>query len=206
MLNGLLGRKIGMTQIFAENGDAIPVTLLELGPVTVIQKKTQETDGYDSVQVGFQDIETRKINAPMKGHFKDQAPKRFLKEFKVDDISKIEVGQNIDASIFSENEIVAITGKSKGRGFSGVIRRHNFAGQPASHGHRGHRLPGSIGQRTFPGRVFKGKKMPGQYGNKKITTQGIKIVKVDVEKNLVLVKGPVPGANGGLVSVTKMPR
>lgn len=203
MLNGMLARKIGMTQVFGQKGIVTPVTVLQAGPMTVIQKKTQETDAYDSVQMGFEPIPERKVSLPSKGHFKEQAPTRFLREFKVDDISQVEVGQSFDVSIFEEGENVSITGTSKGKGFSGVMKRHNFGGQPASHGHRGHRMTGSIGQCAWPAKVFKGKKMAGQYGNKKVTVAGLQIVKVIPEDNLVLIKGAVPGKNGGLVTIRK---
>lgn len=204
MLHGILGRKIGMTQIFEENGTVIPVTVIQAGPVTVIQKKTEDIDGYNSVQIGFEEIAKRKTNKPELGHFKNQAPKRFLKEFSLDDISQVEVGHTFDTSIFQEGENVSVTGISKGKGFSGTIKRHNFSGQPASHGHRGHRRTGSIGQCATPARVFKGKKMPGRYGNEKSTTLGLKVAKIISEENLILIKGAVPGKNGGIVSLKKI--
>ncbi len=203
MLNGMLGRKIGMTQIFEEDGTAIPVTVVQAGPVTVIQKKTEERDGYSSVQVGFEDLNPRKINKPLAGHFKDQKPKTFLREFSADDISQIEVGQVFNSSIFEEGEEVAVTGTSKGKGFAGTMKRHNFGGQPATHGHRGHRRTGSIGQCATPARVFKGKKMPGQYGNATVTVSGLRVVRILPDQNLVLLKGAVPGRNGGVVTLKK---
>ncbi len=206
MLQGLLGRKIGMTQIFEENGTVIPVTVLQAGPVTVVQRKTTEKEGYESVQVGFEDIAERKVNKALKGHFKDQKLCRFLKEFRVEDAHAIEVGQVFDTSLFAEGDKVAVTGTTKGRGFSGVMKRHGFGGQPASHGHRGHRGTGSIGQCAQPSRVFKGKKMPGRYGNSKQTTLGLKIVKILPQEHLILVKGAVPGKNGGLISIKKSNR
>lgn len=206
MLNGILGRKIGMTQIFEENGNVIPVTVVQVGPVTVVQKKTEEQDGYNSVQVGFEDIAPKKVNKPRMGHFKGQAPKRYLKEFKADDVNQLEIGQTFDSSLFQEGEKVAITGVSKGKGFSGTMKRHNFGGQPASHGHRGHRRTGSIGQCATPARVFKGKKMPGQYGNVNVTVQGLKVEKIISEENLLLIRGAIPGKNGGVISVKKQSR
>lgn len=206
MLNGLLGRKIGMTQIFEEDGTIIPVTVIQAGPVTVIQKKTEAQDGYDGVQVGFEEIPSRKVNKPIMGHFKNQQPKRFLKEFRTEEIEQIEVGQIFDLSMFEEGEKVAITGISKGRGFSGTIKRHNFGGQPASHGHRGHRRTGSIGQCATPSRVFKGKKMAGQYGNKNVTVLGLQVQKIIPAQNLILIKGAVPGKNGGVVTLRKTAR
>ena len=203
MLQAMMARKIGMTQIFEDDGRVIPVTVLEAGPVTVVQKKTMEKDGCDHVQVGYEAIEERKVNRPMKGHFREQAPTRFLREFKVEDISQVEVGQSYGVELFSEGEMVKVSGTSKGKGFTGVMKRHGFGGQPASHGHRGHRGTGSIGQCATPSRVFKGKKMHGQHGNKKVTTKGLQIVKILSEQKLVLIKGAVPGANGGLVTLHK---
>jgi len=206
MLDGILGRKIGMTQIFEEDGTAVPVTVVQVGPVTVIQKKTEERDGYNSVQVGFEEIPARKTNKPLEGHFKNQKPVRFLKEFKPEDIAQVAVGQIFDYSIFQEGETIAITGVSKGKGFSGTIKRHNFGGQPASHGHRGHRRTGSIGQCATPARVFKGKKMPGQSGNQNVTVLGLKVSKIIPEQSLVLIRGAVPGKNGGVVTLRKTTR
>lgn len=203
MLKGMLGRKIGMTQIFTEDGTVIPVTVVQTGPMTVIQKKTSEKEGYECLQVGFEDISEKKVTAPLKGHFKELPLKRFLKEFRVEDSSSFELGQQLDLSIFAEGDSVAVQGTSKGRGFAGVMKRHNFHGQPASHGHRGHRGTGSIGQRTDPGRVFKGKKLPGHYGNVTVTVLGLKIVKIYSEDNVLLISGAIPGRNGGLVTVTK---
>lgn len=204
MINGMLARKVGMTQIFEDDGTVIPVTVLQAGPVTVIQKKTVEKNGVDQVQVGFEPIPERKVNKPMKGHFKDQQPMRILRDFKVEDISAVEVGQTFDASIFSEGEQISVSGTSKGRGFSGVIKRHGFSGFPASHGHRENkRSTGSIGQRTTPGRVFKGKKMAGQYGNETVTQMCLTIARVLADENAVLVRGAVPGPNGGLVTIIK---
>ena len=204
MLHGMMARKIGMTQVFEEDGSAIPVTVLEAGPVTVVQKKTMEKDGCDHVQVGFEDIAERKVNKPLKGHFGKQKMTRFLREFKVDDIEQVEVGQSFGVELFSEGEKVSVTGTSKGKGFTGVMKRHGFGGQPASHGHRGHRGTGSIGQCATPSRVFRGKKMHGQHGNRKCTTLGLKIVKIIEDKRLVLIKGAVPGADGGLVTLNKV--
>lgn len=195
-----------MTQIFEENGTAIPVTVVQAGPVTVIQKKTEEQDGYTSVQVGFGEIAARKLNKPALGHFKGQTPLRTLKEFGVDDINQVEVGQTFDTSVFSEGDKISVSGTSKGKGFAGTMKRHNFGGQPASHGHRGHRRTGSIGQCATPARVFKGKKMPGQYGNVKSTTLGLTVEKIFPEQNVILVRGAVPGKNGGVVTLDKSSR
>tara|TARA_B110000914_G_scaffold116419_1_gene101764 strand:+ start:172 stop:735 length:564 start_codon:yes stop_codon:yes gene_type:complete len=174
MLNGLLARKMGMTQIFLEDGTALPVTVLQSGAMTVVQKKTLEKDGCNHVQVGFEAIAERKVNKPIKGHFKAQTPTRFLREFEVENIDEVEVGQVFDVNLFAEGESIAVSGNSKGKGFTGVMKRHNFGGQPASHGHRGHRGTGSIGQCATPSRVFKGKKMHGRHGNSKVTQLGLK--------------------------------
>ena len=203
MINGMLARKIGMSQIFQADGTVVPVTVLQAGPMTVVQKKSKDRDGYDGVQMGFEEIAERKLNRPTKGHLKGQAPVRILREFRANDHDAIQVGQQFDHSIFSEGETVAVTGTSKGRGFAGVMKRHGFGGQPASHGHRGKRIPGSIGQCAFPARVFKGKRMGGQFGNTRVTTQGLTIVQIIDAERLVLVKGAVPGPNGGLVTINK---
>ncbi|MGK5094876.1 50S ribosomal protein L3 [Deltaproteobacteria bacterium TL4] len=206
MLNGMLAQKIGMTQIFENDGTVVPVTVLQVGPMAVIQKKTEEIDGYDSVQMGFVNIPERKITKPIKGHLKGQAPVRYLKEFKVEDINQVQIGQKFDVSIFEEGEKISVTGTSKGKGFAGVMKRWGFSGQPASHGHRGHRMTGSIGQCTFPGKVFKGKKMHGHQGDEQITTLGLKVVKIIKDNSLLLVKGAVPGKTGGIVTVKKSNR
>ena len=206
MLNGLLARKIGMTQIFEEDGTALPVTMLQSGPMTVVQKKTLEKEGCNHVQVGFEAIAERKVNKPIKGHFKTQTPTRFLRDFEVENIDEVEIGQVFDVNLFAEGESIAVTGNSKGKGFTGVMKRHGFGGQPASHGHRGHRGTGSIGQWATPSRVFKGKKMHGRHGNSKVTQLGLKIVKIIEDESIVLVKGAVPGPNGGLVTILKSNR
>lgn len=204
MIHGLLGRKIGMTQIFTERGERIPVTLVEAGPVRVVQIKTKEKDGYESVQVGFDVIrKEKKINRPMQGHFRNVQPTRHLREFAVDDIGAVEVGQTFDLTIFSEGERVNVAGISKGRGFQGVVKRYHFAGGPASHGSHFHRTTGSIGNRTNPGKVFRGKRMPGQMGNKRVTVRNLEITRVLPEKNLLLIKGAIPSHNGALVEIRK---
>ena len=206
MLNGLLGKKVGMTQLFTEDGERIPVTVIQTGPVTVIQKKTVGRDGYQAVQIGFEEIAKPKesnVNKPAKGHFKEQKPTRFLQEFKVDNIEEFEIGQTFDVNLFEKGEIVDVSGTSKGRGFSGVMKRHNFKGGPASHGHRFNRGTGSIGQSAWPAKVFKNKKMSGQYGNARVTVQGLEIAEVKADLNVLLVKGAVPGPNGRLVEVKR---
>ncbi len=204
MLNGMLGRKIGMTQFFTEGGERVPVTVVEVGPVTVVQVKTMETDGYEGVQVGFVPITKEKhINKPTRGHFKDVKPTRYLREFRADDISQMKPGQTIDLSIFKEGEIVNVAGTSKGKGFQGVVKRHHFAGGVDTHGSNFHRRPGSIGNRKFPGRVFKGKRMGGHMGHERVTVRNLVIAKLLPEKNLILIRGSTPGPNGGLVEILK---
>jgi len=204
MIHGLLGRKIGMTQIFTETGERIPVTVVEAGPVTVVQVKTKERDGYESVQVGFLlQTKEKKVTKPMQGHFKKVPPHKHLREFPVDDIAAVQVGQTFDLSIFKEGEQVSVAGTSKGRGFQGVVRRYHFSGGPAAHGSKFHRQPGSIGNRTFPGRVFAGKRMPGHMGAKRVTVSNLEISKIVPEKNLLLIRGAIPSHNGGLVEIHK---
>ena len=204
MLKGILGKKIGMTQIFTENGERVPVTVVEAGPMTVVQIKTMERDGYESVQVGYDPITKEKhINNPTRHHFKDVAPTRHLREFQAEDHSQVEVGQTVDLSIFTEGEKVNVSGTSKGKGFQGVIKRHGFQGGPESHGSRFHRQPGSIGNRTFPGRVFAGKRMPGHMGAKRVTVKNLEITKIIPEKNLILIKGAIPSHRGGLIEIHK---
>lgn len=204
MFKGIIGRKIGMTQIFLSDGTVVPVTVIEAGPCVVVQKKTVETDGYNAVQLGFEKVlKAKKVNKPMSGHFKKHniEPYKILKEFRVKDTSNLEVGQEIRVDIFEEGEIVDVQGKSIGKGFQGVIKRHGFGGGPASHGSDFHRAPGSIGMCEFPGETLKGKKMPGRMGNKTVTTQGLKIAKVLAEKNVLLIKGAVPGHKNGIVFI-----
>ena len=207
MLNGLIGKKLGMTGFYDEKGNRVPVTAIELPPVVVVQKKCVATDGYDAAQVAYDKITSKgklaKFSKPKKGHFKDIAPARILKEFRTDQIDSIERGQEITIDIFQKGQYVDVVGTSKGRGFSGVIKRHNFAGGPASHGHRFHRSTGSIGNCATPGRVFKNKKMPGQYGNAQVTVRGLYIVDILRDDNILLIKGAVPGPTGRTVSVLK---
>ncbi len=201
---GMLGRKVGMTQLFRKDGRCVPITVLEVGPVVVVQVKTKQKEGYDALQVGYQPIKKQKlIKRPLKGHFKQLPPMRYLKEYPVADISKAQPGQSWDVRVFNEGEYVRVSGISKGRGFQGVLKRHGFAGGPASHGSRFHRTPGSIGNHTFPGRVFKGKRLPGHMGNKRISVHNLWVEKVAPEKNLLLLRGAVPGANGGIVEIFK---
>lgn len=202
MTKGILGRKVGMTQVFAENGDLIPVTVIEAAPNVVLQKKTIETDGYESIQLGFDDKREKLSNKPEQGHVAkaNTAPKRFIREVRGADVSAYEVGQEVKVDTFAEGEVVDITGVSKGKGFQGVIKRHGYSRGPMSHGSRFHRAPGSLG--VVDGqRVFKGKKLPGRTGGKTVTIQNVEIVRVDAERNLLLVKGNVPGARKSLVQV-----
>ncbi len=202
MAKGILGKKIGMTQIFSPEGRAIPVTVIEAGPCLVVQKKSVTTDGYDAIQLGFSERKERLVNKPLKGHF-DKAkvkPCKFLREIRIKKNENYDLGQEIKADIFKEGELVDIIGTSKGKGFSGVIKRWNFNRAPISHGSMYHRRPGSLGA-TDPARVFKGRKMPGHLGNERITLQRLQIVRVDAERNLILIKGSVPGAKGGMIMI-----
>ncbi len=206
MTLGIIGKKIGMTQIFTENGEVIPVTVVKAGPCPIVQIKKKEKEGYNAIQLGFEEIPERKVNKPRMGHFKKAGvyPVRILREFRVDDIDKYKVGENIKVSIFEEKEKVDVTGTSKGKGFQGVVKRFGFRGFPASHGtHEYFRHPGSIGTRTFPGRVWKNKKMPGHEGCKRVTVRNLEVVKIIPEEHLILLKGAIPGPNGGYVLIKK---
>ncbi|RHW33899.1 50S ribosomal protein L3 [Neobacillus notoginsengisoli] len=202
MTKGILGRKIGMTQVFAENGNLIPVTVIEAAANVVLQKKTVETDGYEAVQIGFEDKREKLANKPEKGHVAkaNTAPKRFVREFRGVDLAAYEVGQEVKVDIFAEGDIVDVTGVSKGKGFQGSIKRHGQSRGPMSHGSRYHRRPGSMGP-VAPNRVFKGKALPGQMGGDTVTVQNLEIVKVDTERNLLLVKGNVPGPRKALIKI-----
>lgn len=201
MKKAILATKIGMTQVFGENGVLVPVTVLQAGPLYVTQIKTVENDGYAAVQVGFGDIRETLVNKPRKGHFAKAgvANKRFLKEFKFENVSDYTVGQEIKVDIFAEGDRIDATAKSKGKGFQGAIKRHNLSRGPMKHGSKYHRHAGSNGAATTPGRVFKGKHMPGHMGNVKVTVQNLEVVRVDADKNLILVKGAVPGPKKSLV-------
>ena len=203
MKKAILATKVGMTQIFNEDGMLIPVTVLQAGPCVVTQVKTEENDGYTSVQVGFGEIREKLVNKPEKGHFDKAgvAVKRFVKEFRFDNAGEYEVGQEIKADIFAEGDKIDVTAKSKGKGYAGGLKRHGLKSGPSGHGSKYHRHAGSNGSATTPGRVFKGKKMPGQMGNKKITVQNLEVVRVDAENNLILVKGSVPGPKKCLVTI-----
>jgi len=205
-MRGLIGKKVGMTQIYDEQGIMTPVTVVEAGPCVVTQIKTKVNDGYDAVQVGYGDRKKKHLTKPMEGHFARAKvdPKRLLVEFDMLPGFEYKLGQEFTVSLFKTGEYVDVSGKSKGRGFAGVIKRHNFSTQPKTHGTKNtYRHPGSIGQASDPARVFKGMKMAGHYGNAKITLPNVKIVQVDKEKNQILLKGPVPGANNGIVYIVK---
>ena len=205
MKKGILATKLGMTQIWNDKGEIIPVTVLNAGPCTVLQIKTKDTDGYDAIQVGFGDIREKLLNKPQLGHLKksNSAPKRYIREFRFEDVSSYSLGQEIKADIFQDGDVVDASGISKGKGFQGAIKRLGQHRGPMKHGSKFHRHQGSNNSATTPGRVYKGKGMPGHMGVQKITTQNLEIVKVDLEKNLILVKGSVPGPNKSLVTLTE---
>lgn len=204
-MKSIMGRKLGMTQLFKEDGTVVAVTVVEAGPCVVTQKKTVETDGYNAVQLGYGDIREKLVTKPIAGHIKKSgAPlKRTLREYRVEDANAFELGQEIKVDVFAEGDIVDIKGTSKGKGFQGTIARYGFARGPMTHGSHNKRKPGSIGACADPGKVIKGKRMPGHGGAKTTTIQNVQVVGVDVDKNVLLVKGAVPGAKGGLVSITK---
>lgn len=204
MVKGIIGKKIGMTQIFTENGTVVPVTVVQAGPCVVTQKKTVESDGYNAIQIGFEKIlSEKKVNKPQAGHFKKAGvePMKYLREVRVEAIDDYTVGQELKAEIFAEGDLVDVQGISIGKGFQGAMKRWNFGGGPAGHGSGFHRRPGSIGMKEWPGEVNKGKKMPGHMGVDKITTQRLKVVKVMPETNLLLIKGAVPGHKNGIVYI-----
>ena len=202
-MKGLIGKKLGMTSVYDENGAAVPVTVIEAGPCVVVQRKDSEKDGYAAVQLGFEDQKEQRLNKPALGHFKKAGvdAKRVLKEFRVEESAEVNVGDVVDANAFAEVNYVDIVATGKGRGYQGVVKRYDFGGGRASHGGGWTRRTGSIGMCEFPARVFKGKKMPGQMGGKRVTTQNLKVVQVRAEENLILVKGSVPGANGDIVTI-----
>lgn len=202
MAKAILGKKLGMTQIFAEDGKVTPVTVIEAGPCVVVQRKTSARDGYEAIQVGFGQKRERLFNKPEKGHFAkaNLKPMRFLREFRVESSEGFSVGQEIKADLFSVGEKIDVTGKSRGKGFAGVIKRHNFHRGATSHGSMYHRRVGSLGA-TDPARVFKGRKLPGRMGGDRVTIQGLTVAGVDLDRNLILVRGAVPGASGGLVVI-----
>ena len=203
MKKAIIAKKIGMTQVFTENGDLTPVTVLQAGPCFVSQKKTIENDGYEAVQLAFGEIKEKHLTKPLKVHFAKASikPAKFLKEFRLDDISSYSTGSEVKADIFNTGERVDITGISKGKGYQGAIKRHNQHRGPMAHGSKFHRAVGSLSSATTPGRVKKGKKMAGHMGAKQITTQNLSIVRVEIDKDIILIKGAVPGPNGSILSV-----
>ncbi len=203
MVVGILGKKLGMTQIFDEAGNAIPVTVVQAGPCVVTQVKTKDTDGYEAVQLGFDEVTEKKLNKPELGHLakSSSAPLRHLKEYRIDAADGFELGQAVTAATFTEGQLVDVTGKSMGRGFAGHQKRHNFRRGPMAHGSKNHRAPGSIGAGTTPGRVYPGKRMAGQMGNERVTICKLEVVRVDGDRNLLLIKGAIPGKPGGLLSI-----
>jgi large subunit ribosomal protein L3 len=202
MITGIVGKKVGMTQVFQDDGAVVAVTAIEAGPCTVTQIKTKAKEGYDAVQLGFG--QAKRINRPQRGHLKKLGLYKHLREFRVEDASKIQLGDSVDVGIFHPGDLVDVTGTSKGRGFAGVVKRHHFAGSSKTHGQSDrHRAPGSIGAGTDPGRVIKGLKMAGHMGDERVTAQKLQVVKADPERNLLLVRGAVPGARNGLLIVRK---
>ena len=202
MITGILGKKVGMTQVFQDEGAVVAVTAIEAGPCTVTQIKTKAKEGYDAVQVGFGPA--KRINRPQRGHLKKLGPYKHLREFRVEDASKIQLGDSVDIGIFHPGDLVDVIGTSKGRGFAGVVKRYHFAGGSKTHGQSDrHRAPGSIGAGTDPGRVIKGLKMAGHMGDERVTVQRLQVVKADPERNLLLVRGAVPGPRNGLLIVRK---
>ncbi|MBQ2945231.1 MAG: 50S ribosomal protein L3 [Clostridia bacterium] len=206
MVKAIIGRKIGMTQIFTEEGNVVPVTLIEAGPCVVAGKKTAEKDGYDAVVLGYKDISEKKVVKPAKGAFDKMkvAYKKYLKEFKLDNGADMNVGDTVEAGIFAVGDVIDVTGTSKGKGYSGTIKRWGTHRGPSAHGSGYHRGQGSMGANSSPSRVFKGKVMPGQLGNEQVTVKNLVIVKIDTEANIIAVKGAVPGARNGIVSVKKI--
>ena len=203
MINAIYGKKIGMTQIFGDDDNVIPVTVILAEPNTVCQVKTKATDGYEAVQLGFGEVKAKKVNKPMAGHFEAHGvePTRYLREVRVEDASEYKPGDQQTVAAFKDVEKVDVTGTSKGKGFAGVMKRWHFGGGPASHGSTFHRSSGSVGQHTYPGRVFRGKKMPGHMGCDTVTVKNLKVVRVDEENNLILVRGGIPGGKNAVVRV-----
>jgi large subunit ribosomal protein L3 len=209
MVNGLLGKKVGMTQLLQDDGTMVPVTVIQAGPCVVVQKKTKQKDGYDAVQLGFVEfVKNKNVNKPMAGHFKKTAaaPVKFLREMTAEGEDGANPGDKVMVSIFNPNELVHIIGTSKGRGFAGFVKRHHFRGGRASHGSMFHRAPGSIGSSAYPSRVLKGMRMAGHMGNQRVTVQNLRVARIDQENNLLFVRGAVPGPAGGYVVVEKSGR
>ncbi|MGO1369137.1 MAG: 50S ribosomal protein L3 [Senegalia sp. (in: firmicutes)] len=202
-MKGILGKKVGMTQIFTEEGNVVPVTVVEAGPMNVVQIKTTDIDGYNAIQIGYSDIKEKNVNKPLKGHFnKAQVElKRHLAEFRADDVEGFNVGDELKVDLFEAGDMIDVSGVSKGKGFQGVIKKYGQSRGPETHGSHYHRRPGSMGASSSPSKVFKGKKLPGHMGHKKVTVQNLEIVKIDTENNLLLVKGAIPGPKGGLLTI-----
>jgi large subunit ribosomal protein L3 len=207
-MEGILGRKLGMTQIYVEDGTAIPVTVIQAGPCLVVQRKTADTDGYEAVQIGLVEERPAKPNKPRRGHFEKAgvAPVRRLAEFRVAEAEELKAGDEVKASIFAEKEWVDVVGTSKGKGYQGVVKRHGFAGGRASHGSMFHRAPGSIGASAYPSRVVKGMRAGGRMGGARVTAKNLQIVKVDAERNLIYVRGAVPGPKSGYLAIRRAKR
>ncbi|MHB8074594.1 50S ribosomal protein L3 [Desulfosporosinus fructosivorans] len=200
MSKGILGKKIGMTQIFTPEGQVVPVTVVEAGPCPVVQKKTVASDGYNAIQIGFSLLRESLSNKPRKGHFQKASlkPMRYVREFKISDVESYEIGQEVKADLFAVGDKIDVVGTSKGKGFAGMIKRHNASRGPMAHGSKYHRRTGSLGAKG-PARVFKGRELPGRMGGERVTIQNLEVVRVDVDKNLILIKGSVPGANKSLL-------
>jgi large subunit ribosomal protein L3 len=202
MISGIIGKKLGMTQLFGEDGRVVAVTAIEAGPCTITQIKTKTEEGYDAIQLGFG--EAKRLNKPEKGHLKKLGFYKHLREFRVEDSSQFQLGERVNVGIFKPGDSVDVIGISKGRGFAGVVKRHHFAGGPKTHGQSDrHRAPGSIGASTYPGRVLKGQKMAGHMGNERVTVKNLAVVRAEPDKNLLLLKGAVPGARNGLLLIEK---
>lgn len=199
----LIGKKVGMTQLFDENGTVTPVTVIQAMPNVVVQKKTVETDGYNAVQVASGDVKLNRVNKPTKGHFEkaNVEPKKYLNEFKTDDLDSYEIGKELNVSIFAEGDFVDVVGTSKGKGTQGVISRHGFGRGRESHGSKFHRMPGGMGAATYPGKVWKNHRMAGKTGNERVTVQNLRVVRIDEERNLIFVKGSIPGPKHGKITV-----
>jgi len=207
MISGIIGKKIGMTQLFPENGKVVAVTAIQAGPSIVTQVKSQSKDGYNAIQMGLvsSNVKQSRLSSPERGHLKGIENVRYLHEFRTDDIDSINRGDQVDVSFLKAGDLIKVRGFSKGRGFAGVVKRYHFAGGPKTHGQTDrHRAPGSIGATTSPGRVFKGKHMAGHMGNEKVTAYKLEVIQADSDRNLLLVKGAVPGANGGLLIIEKV--
>lgn len=207
MFPGIIGKKIGMTQLFQEGGETVAVTAIQAGPSVVTQVKSRDKDGYDAIQVGLIEnkVKESQLSSPEKGHLRGLENVRYLREFRTDDISSVKHGDKVDVSFLKQGDLINVTGLSKGRGFAGVVKRHHFSGGPKTHGQTDrHRAPGSIGATTFPGRVLKGMRMAGHMGNRRVTARNLEVIQADPERNLLLVKGAVPGADGGLLVIEKV--